>query len=739
MQKVTQLCKRKSASFTPLAVLCAAIFSQPSFAGSWQQNVSIGGFNNVHIYTPDTQSSIGNGHSLMLVLHGCVQPINNYLTANLEDAAEAHGMVIAVPDAMNKAGYSCWSYWQGAINRSSGDYKNLVNLANTLSADATRNIDPKQVYIAGLSSGAAMAAQTACVAPDVFAGVAPSAGPTIGTSSSGAISTCETVSENTFVSRCESYAGSYKDHFATQIAVIGHGTADTTVNTCYNQQNADGFAALYGVNQLSGTTTISDDATRNAEQSLWQENRVAMLWFNNLDHSWSGGQGASGDYVAANSINFATYLGEYFAANNKRVDRNAGPEISNLTATDSNNQLTITGSAVDPEGSVTNVDINVYSLVSGAASLIESLNVQVDANNTFSGVTSALSDGLYEVRVSATDNEAKQGDEANLTVRVGPEPAATAPLLSDTAASVNGQCATVTGTVIDNNQNLSTVVVSFSNGDVTATVNGLEYFAEQCNLAGGNNSAVITATDDTALTSTDSISFVIDAGVTGDYNLHINEGHISWGEGYSACYLAFGTAAFTMREYSAGTNQCQWIADDDSSCAGPLQACKTTTEPTNDADNDGVLDGADNCPNVANADQADNDNDGIGNVCDSTPDGETSDSDSDGVSDSLDNCPLVANSDQLDSDADGVGDACDSTPNGDYQCTETTSSNYAHVQANRATTNGSYAYAVGSGDNLGLYNTFYTSTLAQTSAGYYELGNCPNSQMCVAHSGDTFF
>ncbi|MCG9710742.1 MULTISPECIES: PHB depolymerase family esterase [unclassified Pseudoalteromonas] len=726
MQKVTQSCKRKSASFTSLAVFCAAIFSQPSFAGSWQQNVSIGGFNNVHIYTPDTQSSIGSGHSLMLVLHGCVQPINNYLTANLEDAAEAHGMVIAVPDAMNKAGYSCWSYWQGTINRSSGDYKNLINLANALSGDSARNIDPKQVYIAGLSSGAAMAAQTACVAPDVFAGVAPSAGPTIGTSSSGAISTCETVSENTFVSRCESYAGSYKDHFATQIAVIGHGTADTTVNTCYNQQNADGFAALYGVNQLSGTTTIGDDATRTAEQSLWQDNRVAMLWFNNLDHSWSGGQGASGDYVAANSINFATYLGEYFAANNKRVDRNAGPEISNLNASDSNNQLTITGSAIDQEGSVTNVDINVYSLAGGVPSLIESLNVQVDANNAFNGVTSTLTDGLYEVRVSATDNEAKQGDEVNLTVRVGPEPAATAPVLSDIAASVNGQCATVTGTVIDDNQNLSTVVVSFSNGDVIATVNGLEYFAEQCNLAGGNNTAVITASDDTALTSTDSINFVIDAGVTGDYNLHINEGHISWGEGYSACYLAFGTAAFTMREYSAGTNQCQWIADDDSSCAGPLQACKTTTEPNNDADNDGVLDGIDNCPNVANADQADNDNDGIGNVCDSTPDGETSDSDSDGVSDSLDNCPLVANSEQLDSDADGVGDACDSTPNGDYQCTETTSSNYAHVQANRATTNGSYAFAVGSGDNLGLYNTFYTSTLAQTSAGYYELGNCPN-------------
>ena len=102
------------------------IFSPQNMAGSWQQNVTIAGFNNVHIYTPDSNSSIGTGKSLLIVLHGCVQPINNFLTAKLEDAAEAHGIVIAVPDAMNKAGYSCWSYWQGAVSRTSGDYKNLI-------------------------------------------------------------------------------------------------------------------------------------------------------------------------------------------------------------------------------------------------------------------------------------------------------------------------------------------------------------------------------------------------------------------------------------------------------------------------------------------------------------------------------------------------------------------------------------------------------------------------------------
>ncbi len=82
-----------------------------------------------------------------------------------------------------------------------------------------------------------------------------------------------------------------------------------------------------------------------------------------------------------------------------------------------------------------------------------------------------------------------------------------------------------------------------------------------------------------------------------------------------------------------------------------------------DTDGDGIADGADNCPNVANADQADTDGNGIGDACDAAP--PAPDGDLDGVADAVDNCPAVANASQDDLDGDGVGDACDPDTDGD--------------------------------------------------------------------------
>ncbi len=75
-----------------------------------------------------------------------------------------------------------------------------------------------------------------------------------------------------------------------------------------------------------------------------------------------------------------------------------------------------------------------------------------------------------------------------------------------------------------------------------------------------------------------------------------------------------------------------------------------------DADGDGVGDSCDNCPSVANADQADGDGDGIGDACDVCANDPLNDADGDGVCAAMDACPTQAPQLGLDADHNGCTD-----------------------------------------------------------------------------------
>jgi len=105
------------------------------------------------------------------------------------------------------------------------------------------------------------------------------------------------------------------------------------------------------------------------------------------------------------------------------------------------------------------------------------------------------------------------------------------------------------------------------------------------------------------------------------------------------------------------------ISDDAGGDSGTLHSWKvnvfTIRQP--DADDDGVGDICDNCPDDANFDQADADGDGVGDACDLCDgDDPLGDTDGDGVCDDIDACEGF--DDTLDADGDGTPDDCDLCP-----------------------------------------------------------------------------
>ena len=120
---------------------------------------------------------------------------------------------------------------------------------------------------------------------------------------------------------------------------------------------------------------------------------------------------------------------------------------------------------------------------------------------------------------------------------------------------------------------------------------------------------------------------------------------------------------------------CRGTAPTNEPSCTPFRASYPAGITASDQDGDGIDDGADLCPTIFDpirpldgSVQADEDKDGKGDACDPCPldatDACTSmssaDRDGDGVRDELDVCPDVADVSQADSDQDGRGDACDS-------------------------------------------------------------------------------
>src|SRR3954447_26660564 len=212
IRKVSLLAATASVLLAPQAAVAGWGTSQEPIAGhkTW-------------VFSPEAADGRGkllNGKRVLVItLHGCAQTATDLKQfGNWDPTAKAYGLFVAIPDVGAANAYKgCWDYRDAADFHHS--IQDIIDLAAALKGRAP-NIDPNQVYVTGLSSGAAIALQIACKAPDVFAGVGAVEGPSVGSNQDKSFENPPSDNIDHALAKCKELAGPKAGALSSQIASV---------------------------------------------------------------------------------------------------------------------------------------------------------------------------------------------------------------------------------------------------------------------------------------------------------------------------------------------------------------------------------------------------------------------------------------------------------------------------------------------------------------------------------------
>lgn len=127
----------------------------------------------------------GKPRALVVMLHGCTQDPDDFAAGTgMNEAALEQGFVVLYPAQAQDANPSrCWN-WFKHNHQQRGSGEPAVIAGMTREVMKAHGIDPRRVYIAGLSAGGAMATIVAEAYPDLFAAVGVHSGLPRGAASS---------------------------------------------------------------------------------------------------------------------------------------------------------------------------------------------------------------------------------------------------------------------------------------------------------------------------------------------------------------------------------------------------------------------------------------------------------------------------------------------------------------------------------------------------------------------------
>ncbi|SHH66070.1 PHB depolymerase family esterase [Massilia sp. CF038] len=511
---------------------------------TWAADSVNGGNLTGYFYWPASQPTLGGKRALVLVLHGCAQTAAGDVIASGSDqgfnwkaAADRYGAVILAPNATgNVYGSHCWDYASTRHNRSSGHDAVLIDLINRFVSNSAYAIDPKQVYVTGLSSGGGETMALGCMAPDIFAGVGINAGPPPGTTTSQIGFVPSGYTATTAANNCKSLAGGNASYFATQIASVIWGTSDYTVAQAYGPMDAAAMRGAYGGSFTKGSNAaVAGGGTDTPYTDANGKLRTSEIVVASMGHAWPAGSGGqNSNYVDGNKVNYPSVVMDFWFRNNLRATAIPAPVMTACNASVSGNTATISGAATDAGGSISS-----YRVILNGPTPIN----QTTGSGTSFSVGYALSNGYYSGSVSASDAGTGQTSAACNIAQflVGPVPPLAPPaslaVSSSTANAITLSWSAVSGAsgyhVYRNGSKITGTPVSatgFTNTGLTASTS---YSYQVSSVSSGGVESALSS----PVTGTTKSAFTCSATTSSNY------AHVSAGRAYNSGGYALATGS----------------------------------------------------------------------------------------------------------------------------------------------------------------------------------------------------
>jgi poly(hydroxyalkanoate) depolymerase family esterase len=265
--------------------------------------------------------------AMIVMLHGCTQSADDFAAGTrMNRLADEHGFLVVYPEQAAHANASkCWNWFKPQDQRRGAGEPSLI--AGIVREVAQRHgADPRRIFVAGLSAGAAMAVVVGETYPELFAGVGAHSGLPYGIAHDVPSALAAMKGGRSGVPGLKNVSGASGSPRRKAVqavpVIVFHGDRDHTVQQANGahivQQARDAHDAQAGeaglrVSSQSGVTSGGRRFSRTVHTDPEGKARIESWTLHGAGHAWSGGH-ASGSYTDGTGPDASAEMVRFFMA-----------------------------------------------------------------------------------------------------------------------------------------------------------------------------------------------------------------------------------------------------------------------------------------------------------------------------------------------------------------------------------------------------------------------------------------